>query len=191
MAIASPVHPSIPTPNRISIDDFVRKYSGEYVELIDGIVVELPMPGLTHGEICANLAFELTLWVRKQQLGRIVTNDSFIRTRSNPDRIRGADVAFLSYANYPKDQPLPPIATIPPELIVEVRSPSDRWIQLVEKANEYLDAGIQVVLLIDPESQQVHLYQQGIEPVVLGLNDELALPNQLPGFSTSVRKFFE
>ena len=37
----------------------------------------------------------------------------------------------------------------PPDLVVEVFSPSDRWPKVLAKVAEYLDAGTTIVLVLD------------------------------------------
>ena len=149
------------------------------------------MPHRLHGTICNNVAFALTTFVRKQDLGRVMINDTFVRIRSNPDAIRGADVLYVSYGRLPKG-PIPDGALDPaPELVVEVRSPSNIWAALVAKGLEYLNAGVKVVLLIDPDTATVSVYRLNEIQQVYDNGDQLTLPDVLPGFSVPVKAFFE
>ncbi len=47
----------------------------------------------------------------------------------------------------------------PPELVIEVRSPSDRWGQLFTKVGEYLAAGVLAVVVVDPNTETVSVYR--------------------------------
>lgn len=69
-------------------DEFARRYGGEYVELVDGHVQELPVPHPRHGIVCNWAAYYVTQHVILNDLGRVMTNDSFVKTESNPDRVR-------------------------------------------------------------------------------------------------------
>jgi Uma2 family endonuclease len=83
--------------------------------------------------------------------------------------------------------PLP----VSPELIVEVRSPTDRISQLGAKAAEYLDAGVTGVVILDPKTESAAVYREDEFPIRMHNGDELTLPDVLPGFAVRVSQFFE
>ena len=174
-------------------DEFLRIYGDRSgYELVDGQLVELEMPGLLHGEICGNAVSVLREFVKKKKLGRICGNNSLIRTQSEPDTFRGPDVLFISYETYAADLPTPKGTFTPPlELVIEVKSPSDSFNSLFEKATEYLNAGVKVVLVLDPETESAGVYRSSELPMRLHNGDELTLPDILPGFAVSVKQFFE
>ena len=178
----------------MTLDEFLRLHGGETcIELVRGQVVRYPMPGGPHGYICNNASAIITPFVREHGLGRVFSNDTFTKTRLTEakETLRGPDVAFVSYARMPKG-PIPkgPIPCAP-DLVVEVRSPSDRIPQLSTKATEYLDAGATVVLVLDPETESLAVYRENEFPIRMHNGDELTLPDVLPGFSIEVKKFFE
>jgi Uma2 family endonuclease len=105
--------------------------------------------------------------------------------------MRGPDVAFLSYARQPPG-PLPQgYLAVVPELVFEVRSPTDRWSKLLAKAGEYLEAGVTVVCLLDQVSETVQVYRVDELPRTLHGDDALHLPDVLGDFRVAVRQFFE
>ena len=66
------------------------------------------------------------------------------------DSVRGGDVVFYSYTRLPRG-PIPEgYLEVVPELVFEVRSPSDRWAKITAKVGEYLDAGVLVACVLDP-----------------------------------------
>ncbi len=151
------------------------------------------MPGGPHGYICNNASAIITPYVREHGLGRVFSNDTFTKTRVKEptETLRGPDVAFVSYARMPKgpipNGPLP----CAPDLVIEVRSPSDRIPQLSTKATEYLDAGVTVVIVLDPDTESLAVYRENELPIRMHNSDELTLPEVLPGFAVEVKKFFE
>jgi Uma2 family endonuclease len=147
---------------------------------------------MEHGVVCSTANFFITEFVRAKKLGRVMGNDSFIRTKVNPERYRGADVCFVSYAKFPKDAEIPkgPLP-VPPDLVIEVRSPSDRISEMTDKALEYIKAGVTVAIILDPETESLALFREDEFPIRMHNSDELTLPEVLPGFSVEVRKFFE
>lgn len=175
-------------------EEFVQLHGEDSsVELLKGRVVRCPMPGAKHGEVCGNAFAILREFVKPHGLGRLMTNDTFIRAGKEPDTYRGADVCFIGYTRWPKEQPLPkgPLE-VAPELVVEVRSPTDRTSNILGKVSDYLQAGVVVVLVLDPAIEAVTIYRETEDiPQRFSNGDELTLPDLLPGFTVPVRKFFE
>jgi Uma2 family endonuclease len=160
-------------------------------ELVRGRVVEMNVPAPRHGEICANITTLINPYVRSQGMGRIVSNDGGILTEREPDTVRGGDVAFYSYNRVPQG-PLPAgYLDVVPELVFEVRSPTERWSRLITKAGEYLEASVAVVCLLDQVSETVQVYRADELPRTLHADDELHLPDILGELRVPVRRFFE
>ena len=176
----------------LTADEFMRLHGSETrVELFRGRVVRHPMPYGPHGYICNNASAIITPFVRAHNLGRVFSNDTFTRVRLKEatDTVRGADVAFVSYAKMPAgDVPGGPLPA--PDLVIEVRSPSERIPQLSAKASEYLEAGVTVVVVIDPATESLAVYRENEFPIRMHNGDELTLPDVLPGFAVQVMKFF-
>ena len=85
----------------------------------------------------------------EHNLGHVLSNDSGVITERGPDTVRGANVAFYSFDKVPRGSFPDHYLAIPPDLIVEVFSPSDRWPKILAKIAEYLDAGVSVVILLE------------------------------------------
>jgi Uma2 family endonuclease len=163
---------------------------GRHTELVRGKVVEMSRPKPEHGYYCLNIGSLLREHVRSRDLGRVVSNDSGVITTRGPDSVRGPDVAFYSYERVPKG-PLPKGYWPAPDLVFEVRSPSDRLSDLYEKVTEYIKAGVKVVCLVEPDKETVLVYPGEEFLRMLGANDELTLPEVLPDFRVPVRQLFE
>jgi Uma2 family endonuclease len=129
--------------------------------------------------------------VERNDLGHVLSNDAGVITERNPDTVRGADVAFYSYARLPRG-PLPAsYGPEVPELIVEVRSPSDRWPKVMVKVAEYLVAGVSFVVVLDDDRRAVQVFSADGANRMLGADDELSLPDLLGEFRVNVRRFFD
>ncbi|MBI1901629.1 MAG: Uma2 family endonuclease [Planctomycetia bacterium] len=164
---------------------------GQPSELVRGDIVMMPRPGFHHGYVCIRLASRLTWYVEQHDLGRVIGNEAAVVTARDPDTVRGPDISFYSYSRVPKGISPEGSAPQPPEIVFEVRSPSDRWTEMLAKAVEYLKAGVNAVVLVDPASETVSLFH-GDQPVVsFSGDDELRLPPPLDGFSVPVSKLFE
>ncbi|MGE3407126.1 MAG: Uma2 family endonuclease, partial [Pirellulales bacterium] len=165
--------------------------NGALSELYRGLVIDMNPPSPRHGQICHEISLIVGAFVREHGLGRCVSNDSGIITEKNPDTVRGADVAFYSYARVAKG-PLPAgYLKVVPELVFEVISPSDRWSDLLGKVAEYLKAGVVVVCVLDPDTETAHAYRADRVAEVFSGQQALTLPDVLPEFSSIVARFFE
>ncbi len=182
---------TLPPPSKVTVDDFLRAHGDESgIELINGVITRLHMPGLVHGEVCGNAYHIVREHVKPQKLGRVFSNDSFVRT--TPTGVRGADVMFISYATLPESVPTPVGAITPPiELVVEVRSPSDSIPQMTAKAEEYLNAGVMVVLVLDPQTDTATVHRLNELPQRFSNGDLVTLPEVSPAFAVPASRFFE
>jgi Uma2 family endonuclease len=70
--------------------------------------------------------------------------------------------------------------------MVEIKSKSDRIKPLVEKIQLFLQLGSIVGVLIDPDKLMLTVYRLNQEPIVLQDNDQLTLPDVLPGWELVV-----
>jgi Uma2 family endonuclease len=160
-------------------------------ELIRGRIFTLNIPYPRHGEICAKVTRIIGDFADKNERGHVLCNGSGVITEREPDTVRGADIAFYSYAKVPRG-PLPPgYLLVPPDAVFEVRSPDDGWKKVLAKVSEYLNAGVPVVCVLDDDPPTIYVYAAGQRPTILEAGDDLTLPEVLPGFRAAVRRFFE
>jgi len=189
-ALISPPAPAAsPSPARITEEAFIARYAGTNAELVDGVVKEQPMPGWLHGMLSLRIGAMILAFVEEHDLGRVMSNDSWVRIR--PGSFRGGDVLFVSYARLPKRDAVPEgVHTLAPDLVVEVKSPTDRWGELFTKVGEYLQAGVLVVAIVDPDTRTVSVHRDQGRQHILEEADALTLPDVLPGFSAPVARLF-
>jgi Uma2 family endonuclease len=179
------------TETLLTAEEFARLEGLEGpAELVRGFVRMMNLPNPRHGEVCGNIAGLLAPYLRQNRLGRVVTNDSAIITTRSPDSVRGADVAVYLHSTVPPG-PLPQrYLSVVPDVVFEVRSPSDRGSDLLAKIAEYLAAGVKAVCLLDPEDEQLTVYTDRGPARQLAPADRFELPELLGGFQTQVSQFF-
>lgn len=164
---------------------------GYPTDLIKGIVVTMAPPMPRHGQICALVSHLLQGYLDDHPIGQVLTNDSGVITERDPDTVRGADIAFYSYRRVPKG-PLPAgLLEVMPELVFEVRSPSQRWNEVHLKVAEYLNAGVNVVCVLDDDTQSLHAFYADRGPQVFAADDDFSLLEVLGDFRVKVGRFFE
>src|SRR5207237_5166732 len=109
----------------MTAEDLLKPGVPERADLVRGVLVVHEPPGFRHGEITVRVAIALGTYVDTRDLGRVVAGDAGFKLQSDPDTVRGADIAFVSWERMPQESPVgfPPLG---PDLVVEVLSPGDR-----------------------------------------------------------------
>ena len=176
----------------ITADEFLEMDLGEGIfELVRGEIVELPLPMPAHGRYCGNSYFLLETFGRTTGLGYALSNDSAVKTERGPDSVRGADISYYSRALWPRERIGKGLIPVPPDLVVEVLSPSNRPAEMSQKIYEYLAAGVLMVWLIDPDRRRLLLYRPDeFAPRIYREEDALEDLPELPGFRCLVTDFF-
>ena len=168
-----------------------RPDPGHPEELVRGRIAIMPPPRPRHGHLCNKVGRLLGNFAEAHQLGWVFNNDSGVITERAPDTVRGAAAAFYSYARLPKDNLPDHYPEVAPELVVEVRSPSERWARLLAKVAEYLEVGVLMVVVLDDEQRSAHVFTADGPQRVLTADDALTFPEILAGLNLTVRQVFE
>jgi Uma2 family endonuclease len=193
--VASPGKGAFPmtgTTTPLTAQEYLRlPDNGQPTELVRGRVVTRNLPTPRHGQICSKVSRLVGNFADEHRLGHVVTNDSGILTAHDPDTVRGADVAFYSYARVPPG-PFPQgYLDVVPELVFEVRSATDLWKKVLVKVGEYLEAGVSIVCVLDEQTRTAQLFYADELPRTLSEADELTFPDVLGDFRVMVGRFFE
>jgi Uma2 family endonuclease len=160
-------------------------------ELIDGRIVPMTPTGDEHAGIESNVDGALRAFVRPRRLGKVRVGELGIYTRRNPDRVRGADVVFISNERYAQRSRDSAFLDVAPDLVVEILSPDDRVVDLLEKLREYFEIGVRLVWVVDPRARRVRAYRSMTAVSEFSEGDELSGEDILPGFAVPVADFFE
>ena len=163
---------------------------GRRTELVRGEVIDVPPPKKRHGIVCSKVGFQLQLYLMTRPLGQVASNDTGVQTGYAPDTVRGADVCFFSYERLPPG-PIPDGYETVPELVFEVRSPSDRTRGTVKKVQEYHAAGVLVVCLVDPDAGSVEVHPVNQPPRRYTRDEAVELPELFPDFNVPVRALLD
>jgi len=173
-------------------EEFLARHGDESrIELLDGRVARHPMPGVKHGRVNYQLSAAFTLYFLQHPIGWVFTHDTFLRIRRTPDRVRGADLIFISYTRLgPNDEIADGALTLVPELVGEVKSPSGTWNEVFGKVEDYLTLGVTAVLVLDPTTKTVLVLRRDQPQQTFAEADTLVVPDVLPGFAVPVAQLF-
>ena len=180
------------SPNQppLTVAEFVARHADDRVELVRGVVVDLPPAYADQGRTCCLIGYGIFSWVVTHDLGTAASNNSWVKTHASPDSIRGPDICFFSYSRIPRG-PIPRgILDVVPELVVEVLSREEPRAPMRAKVAEYLDAGIKAVIVVHPENESIVVHRTGQKPRSFGRADMLTVPDVLPGFTFPVARLF-
>ena len=167
----------------MTADDLLHvNIPGKQVELVRGVLVVREPPGFQHGAITARLGAMLLQHVDAHDLGIILVGDPGFTLARNPDTVRGPDIAFIRRDRVPHPSPVG-FAAFPPDLVIEIRSPSDRPGDILGKVGDWLSAGTRLVWVIDPAHRLAHVYRQDETQSTIGPQATLDGEDVLPGFA--------
>ena len=176
-------------PKLITAEDLLRLDSqGFRGELIRGVLHETMASGVRHGKIAMLLGSKFVTHVVPAGLGHVFGSDSGVLLERNPDTVREPDLAYVSAERLPLDADLDGYCPVAPDLVVEIKSPSDSEREVDEKATMWLSHGVQIALVINPETGTIRVRQPNLPAVVLTMDDTLDVGEVLPGFSCPVRE---
>jgi len=158
-----------------------RQPPDKHVELVKGVMVVKEPPGYVHGVITVRLARLLSEYVEAHQLGLVVSESGF-KLASDPDTVRGPDLAFIRHDRLP-DPPPSGFVALAPDLVVEVLSPTDRPGETLAKVADWIEAGTLLVWVVDPERRLARVYRLDGTEASVNLEGSLNGEEVVAGFS--------
>jgi Uma2 family endonuclease len=157
-------------------------------ELVDGRMLVREPPKSLHGHVTVRVLRALLRYLdasyaTEKDAGLLLSNDTGMLLRRHPDTVRAADIAYFTVSRAPVD--LECWAETAPDLVVEVRSPTDRPGYLRRKVADWLTFGCQQVWVVDPAQRTVTVHEpHGVTS--LSASDHLTGGALFPGFTVPV-----
>lgn len=189
MSTASPALMTVADLLTLPDDDGIDR------ELIRGELRERPMTRRNrfHTTVEAQVARLVGNWVADQPKprGQIASGEVGCILRRDPDTSFGIDAAYFSAEVVGQQSGETLMFEGAPVLAVEILSPSDRHDEVCEKVREYLDCGVEIVWVIDPDFRTVQVHRPNVPPETFNHTMRLSGGRELPGFDVAVAEFFE
>ncbi len=154
-------------------------------EYVKGELVPMSPPTRIHSKVSVNVIRHLDWYVRENQLGEVHVETTF----QVSERALKPDVAFMPTSQLDGDENTGFL--IPPDLAIEVLSPTDVQWRVVDKAFAYLNAGTRLVWVLNPRSKTVTIYRSEKDIALLTYEDTLTGEDVVPGFTCPVSQLFE
>ncbi|HLG71608.1 MAG TPA: Uma2 family endonuclease [Chloroflexota bacterium] len=167
--------------------DGIQRLTGKKYELIRGELYEVttaPRANFVTAEIIGLLRD----WNRRARAGNVGGDIGFTLER-HPDTVRAPDVCFVRKGRLSRERAERGYPEMAPDLVFEVRSPNDTMAALRRKAEQFLEKGSEMVVLVEPD-KGAEVFERNQPPRRLGPSDMFQAPAILPGFSCRVGDFF-
>jgi Uma2 family endonuclease len=147
-----------------------------------GELVVMSPTGGESGHRNADITIDLGLWNRQTQLGMTFDSSTCFKLPNGADR--SPDASWVRLERWEALTPeqrrkFPPLA---PDFVVELRSATDDLASLQAKMLEYMENGVRLGWLINPQDRQVEIYRLGQPVEVLQEPQSLSGEDVLPGF---------
>ncbi len=165
-------------------------------ELVNGVLVRMPLSSFGASSIGARLLARLGSYVEDNGLGMVTGEQGGYRLDpAHPLTTEVApDVAFVRTDRLPSPtspdyyQNAPQLA---PDLAVEVASENQFAPGMAAKAQTYLAFGTRLVWVIWPRYQRVDVWRPGDDtPTPLGVDDTLSGEDVVPGFTYPIARLY-
>lgn len=176
---------------KISITDEIEEemLNSNRYEIVYGEIRERTMPNPQHGRIQAKIAIKLGIYLEQTNLG-VVYTETLFEFAKNLNRI--PDVAFIAFENFPSEgEEKGSRWHIPPDLAIEVISPTDIYEDVQEKIIEYFTFGVKQVWIVSPESKTLTIYHSLKKTTIYSKEDELICEDILPNFRLQLSEIFQ
>jgi len=154
-----------------------------------GELLIMPPIGGKSGKRETELITDVNIWNRQTQLGEVFSSSTGFRLPKGGER--SPDVAWVSRERWEslsaqEQEKFPPLC---PDFVIELRSRTDSLKSLQDKMLEYLDNGLRLGWLIDPQEQRVEIYRPGQPVEILALPTCLSGDEVLPRFTLDLGIF--
>lgn len=155
------------TKTRVSLEEFLALGPCEpELELMDGEVIQKAMVGKKHSRLVARLVHLLMSHMDRTQAGDVDTELRHLFREAEwvflPDvsvtlRERLADVDVESCA----------AVEVMPDFAIEVLSPDDRPGRVARKVTHYMQAGVRLLWVVDPDEREITVWRAGEAPIAV------------------------
>jgi Uma2 family endonuclease len=163
---------------------------GRFWELVRGELREVSPSGIRASAVAVAISAWLMIYVIERELGIVTGADGGFVLERDPDTVLAPDVAFIRQDHVPPEDELLRFGQVPPDLVVEVVSPTDRPRAVAEKVAIYLAKGVPLVWVVDPATRSAEVHRPGRQPRRLTIDDAFDGEEIVPGFRLPLSQVF-
>ncbi len=179
----------------VTEEELMALGSDARVEVVDGVIVDLPGCGLLHHIIAGNLFDPIDHYVRDHKTGIAFIHGLLYILKKEGDAVINARVPDISFLR--KEQVSPRVweiesfPRVAPTLAIEITSPDDNAEALLRKVRDYLGGGTAQVWVVFAEAGEVHVYRRGVAQVhTYSGSDVMDVSDLFPGLKLPLSDIF-
>jgi Uma2 family endonuclease len=182
---------TLATKARHTPEELLTMPDGDRYELVNGNLVERNM-GARSSFVAGEVFAILRDFCRTNRLGWVLPEGtSYQCFPDDPDKVRRADVSFIRLGRLPGEELPGGHIRIHPDLVVEVVSPNDLAYEIDAKVEEFLEAGVSQVWVVNPQTRTVRVHRAGLPGANLRGDGELTGDDVVPGFRCRITELFQ
>lgn len=148
-----------------------------------GAITIMPPTGGITSNRNADLIYQLMAWNRVKKLGKIFDSSGGFKLPNSANRSPDASFVTIKRWNQLSLKEQEKFVPLAPDFVIELKSISDKLLNLQEKMTEYKDNGVKLGWLINPDQKEVEIYRQGQTKEILISPLSLTGENTLPDFT--------
>ena len=169
----------IPDKENYTIEDYEKLPEGSLYQLINGALVMTPAPIVYHQRISRTLGFKLYAFVEKNALGEVFYAPIDVQFSEN--NVYQPDIVFI---HRDREEIIGEKRIEgPPDIVIEILSPSTAYMDLREKYEVYEKCGVREYWIADPKIKKVEVFEN--------INNKFQLNNEARETGTVSSKFLE
>lgn len=174
---------------QMTVEEFLQlPEENPALEFEDGAVSQKVSPKTSHSRLQTFLASFMNETAESEEIGFAMSElrATFSGRSYVPDitMIRWDITPFKENGEFAED------IFVPPTIAVEIVSPTQSVTALLRRCLWFVDNGVEIALLIDPEDRSVIQFHPGQKPVVLAGDDPITLDGVLDNFALTVNELF-
>ena len=173
--------------NLEKIEQILKDDDNDYqIELQEGNILIMGPSDIESSEIGAELIRLLGNWIKPRKLGRIFdSSGGFIMPNTD---LRAPDVSFVSAQRLKRT--VRDFGNLVPDLVVEIKSKTDRVSKLEDKLKLFLELGAKVGILINPDELTVTVYRPDGKITLLTEDNKLTVTELFPGWEIAISELW-
>jgi len=176
-------------PKTMTIEEFAQITEDGHFDLVNGEVWHVAASGQRHGKYAIRIARHLANHVAETEVGEVYGAEFAFIVEPDTATVLCPDVSFLTAAHVlPENDDFHPG---PPDIAVEVISPSETARRVGIKVGRYLEAGTSIVWCVYPKTRQIVVHEADRAPEILSVGDTLTGGSVLPDFALPLATLFE
>ena len=147
------------TANLMTVEEFMRIPDDGYrYELIRGELRKMAAASFDHGVYASRIVETLLPHVRRYRLGEVPLTEPGFLLGTDPDHVRIPDIGFVRQERVDAAERPFVFFSGAPDLVVEVISPNDRYTDVDDKIEEWLESGAGLVIVVNPRNRTVRVH---------------------------------